>query len=168
MDIEEKWIYVYYTNGSIKKTAYILKNAQKSNAQYISHFLEENHVSDLLITDIENFIANDNSKKETDWQRFTIFLIKMLSFNVVICIMLGLTIFGGYKLGTFADDKWGFETLFTIIGVLSGLILGGTIAYVMIMNYLKAHNTIEKKISSQKIIDLKTIKNDKNKNKHIN
>lgn len=168
LDIEEKWIYVYYLKGKIEKTAYILKNTNKSNVQYISQFLEDNQVSDELIADIESFIASDNSKKATDWNRFTIFLIKMLSFNIVICIMLGITIFGGYKLGAYADVKWGLEPLFTIIGVLLGLILGGAIAFVMIMNYLKAHDKIESKISEQTPVNLTSPKTGKNITKHIN
>lgn len=167
LDIEEKWIYVFYSRGNIEKTAYILKNSNKTNAEYISDFLIDNDVSDDLKDEISNYIFSEKSKKETDWHKFTIFLIKMLSFNIIICIMLGITIFGSFKLGSYADERWNLEPLFTIIGVLGGLIIGGSVAYVMIMNYIKTHDNIEQKISSQKARELSGSKEEKNKFKHI-
>jgi F0F1-type ATP synthase assembly protein I len=145
LDIEDKWIYVYYTRGNIEKTAYIIKNSGLSNEGYINSFLEDNHVSEDLKLDIKRFVSDEKNKKETDWHKFTIFLIKTLSFNIVICIMLGIAIFGGYKLGSLADERINLSPLFTIIGVLLGLIIGGFICYVMMMNYMKQSEEIEQK-----------------------
>ena len=148
LNIEEKWIYVFYTRGKVEKTAYILKNSDKTIEAYISSFLEENHISEDLKIEIKKFISADNQKKETDWHKFSVFLIKTLSVNIVVCFMLGLAIFAGYKTGAAGDAKFNLYPLFTIIGVLLGLILGGYICYVIMKNYMKQDEINEKKIHS--------------------
>lgn len=148
LNIEEKWIYLFYTRGKIEKTAYILKNSDKTIEAYISNFLEENHISEDLKAEIKKYISTDHQRKETDWHKFSVFLIKTLSVNIVVCFMLGLAIFAGYKMGAAGDAKFNLYPLFTIIGVLLGLILGGYICYVMMMNYMKQNEINEKKVNS--------------------
>ena len=134
--IEEKWIYAYYSRAGKEKTAYILKNGSKTTEEYLNSFLEDNHVSEDLKTDIKKYLNSGSSKKEDNLQKFSIFLIKALSYNVVIGMIMGLSIFGGYKLGAIADTRFDIYPLFTIIGVLLGLVLGGLVSYVMIMKYM--------------------------------
>ncbi|MGJ7919166.1 DUF3939 domain-containing protein [Neobacillus sp. LXY-4] len=144
LDIEEKWIYVYYSRGNIKHTAYILRNSNKSIEEYISHFLEDNPISEDLKNEINKFLTSKKSKSETNFHLFTIFLIKTLSFNVVVCILLGISIFAGFKLGSIADSRYDLYPLFTIVGVLLGLIIGGSICYIMIMHYMQQSEKSEK------------------------
>lgn len=145
--IEEKWIYAYYSRSGKEKTAYILKNESKTTEEYLYSFLENNHVSEDLKSDIKKYLNSKSSKKEDNLQKFSIFLIKALSYNVVIGIIMGLSIFGGYKLGAIADTRFDIYPLFTIIGVLLGLVLGGLVSYVMIMKYLHQSEDGEQKVS---------------------
>ena len=134
---EQKWIYIHYLRGEHEKTAYIIKNEEKPLLNYLTDFLNECHVSEEIRDQLIEYLnkAEENSI-HTNWLHFSTFLIRTLSINVVILITLAASIFGGFKGGEWADEYFSRYPLFTIIGVLAGLVVGGLICFVIIHNYL--------------------------------
>lgn len=147
LQIEEKWIHAHYIRGDFKKTAYILKNEEKTILEFLAEFLNECQVSDELSDKINNQLSPNKKIENTNtqhWQQFSIFLIKTLSINVVIGITLAAALFGGFKGGERADMHFGLYPLFTISGVLLGLLIGGLICFVIIYNYLSDNKRDDK------------------------
>lgn len=132
---EEKWIYAYYRKGNYEKTAYILRNEEKSLYKYLEDFLKENKVSEELKKSVEKFLTTEKSGNSFEWKNFTEFLLRSLSLHVMIGFTLALMIFGGFKLGAFLDAKLDIYPALTVTGVLSGMALGGLTGFMMIGKY---------------------------------
>ncbi|MEC1522618.1 DUF3939 domain-containing protein [Neobacillus niacini] len=137
LGFEEKFIYVHYTKGEIEKTACILKNNNKTKAEYLEPFFEENKVSEDMKKEVRNFLNNEKNFNNEHWSEFTNFLMKTLSLNMVFGLTIALTVFGFYKLGTYFDHRYGFEPWLTVIFTFGGLGLGGLTGYVMVQKYFK-------------------------------
>ncbi|MCM3767319.1 AtpZ/AtpI family protein [Neobacillus niacini] len=137
LGFEEKWIYVHYTKGSIEKTACLLKNEDKSEKEYLEGFFKENNVSEEMIIEVRRFFEKGKNKNDEHWNEFTNFLMKTLSLNMVFGITIALCVFGGYKLGSFLDGRFGKDPVFTLIGTFLGIGLGGITVYSMVQKYFK-------------------------------
>ncbi len=136
IEIEEKWIYVYYSHGDIEKTAYILKNNENTDEGYLHEFWQENNVSDELKAEIRGFLQTRHKTEKDNLMQFSTFLIKAISYNLVIGAILAMSIFGGFKLGSKADNMMSIYPVFTIIGVFLGIGFGAYCGYVIIKHYL--------------------------------
>ena len=152
LGFEEKYIYVHYTKGKTEKTACILKNNDKTKSEYIESFFEENKVSEEMKKDVRKFLNNEKNFNEEHWNEFTNFLMKTLSLNMVFGLTIALTVFGFYKLGSFLDDRYGFEPWLTVIFTFIGIGIGGLTGYVMVLKYFKKpiNETTQKDYDSQK------------------
>ncbi|WP_040204373.1 AtpZ/AtpI family protein [Neobacillus jeddahensis] len=151
LGLEEKWIYVHYTKGSIEKTACLLKNANKSNEEYLEDFFVENQVSTEMIKEVTQFIKNDASHPDTHWNEFSSFLMKALSLNMVFGIAAAISIYFGYKSGAFLDDRYELYPTFTLIGSFLGIGLGGLTIYSMVQRYFKS--SIQKERETENTTD---------------
>lgn len=137
LGFEEKFIYVHYTKGKIEKTACILKNNDKTKAEYLEPFFEENKVSEEMKKEVRKFLDNEKNFNNEHWSEFTHFLMKTLSLNMVFGLTIALTVFGFYKIGSFLDHRYDFEPWLTIIFTLIGIGIGGLTGYVMVQKYFK-------------------------------
>jgi F0F1-type ATP synthase assembly protein I len=137
LGFEEKWIYVHYTKGAIEKTACLLKNEDKTEIEYLEGFFKENNVSEEMKKEVVKFFDKGKNKNEEHWNEFTTFLMKTLSLNMVFGITIALCVFGGYKLGSFLDEKFGYNTVLTLIGTFLGIGLGAVTVYYMVQKYFK-------------------------------
>ncbi|MFK9094151.1 AtpZ/AtpI family protein [Bacillus salipaludis] len=138
LGFEEKWIYVHYTKGSTEKTACLLKNEKKSEDEYLERFFEENKVSEEMKKEVNKFLKNDKNHNDTHWNEFTNFLIKALSLNMVFGISIALSVYGGFKLGSFLDSQFEIYPTFTLIGTFLGIGIGGVTVYSMVYKYFKS------------------------------
>jgi F0F1-type ATP synthase assembly protein I len=140
LGLEEKWIYLHYTKGRFEKTACVLKNAEKSQQEYLEGFYKENGVSEAMKKEVEKFFLNEkemvNGTKQ--WKEFTNFLMKVLSINMGLGITVALTVYGGYKIGTILDNRYDLYPLFTLIGLFLGIGIGVLTGYSMIQKYFKS------------------------------
>lgn len=59
LSLEEKWTYIHYAKDGQEKTAFILKNEQKSVEETIEKFLKENQVSEKMRKDVGKYLKND-------------------------------------------------------------------------------------------------------------
>jgi hypothetical protein len=145
---ENKYIYVHYLRGEHEKTAYIIKNEEKPILEYLSEFLNECHVSVELREQLKDFLTLlDENATQANWLQFSTFLIRTLSINVVILMAMAASVYGGFKGGDWADNHFNRYPLFTIIGVLTGLIVGGLICFLIIHNYLNDNKRSKQKKS---------------------
>ncbi|MEH7439555.1 AtpZ/AtpI family protein [Neobacillus drentensis] len=133
--LEEKWIYVHYTKGSIEKTACLLKNENKSEEAYLEAFLEENKVSEEMRKEIKTFFKNGQSQSDKHWKDSTNFLMKAVSLNMVFGIAIAISVFAGYKLGDLLDNRYEIYPLFTLIGIFLGIGVGGATVYSLVHKY---------------------------------
>ncbi|WP_413302358.1 AtpZ/AtpI family protein [Bacillus sp. 1P10SD] len=135
--LEEKWIYVHYTKGSIEKTACLLKNENKSEEAYLEAFLDENKVSEEMRKEIKAFFKNGQSHGDTHWNESTNFLMKAVSLNMVFGIAIAISIFAGYKLGDVLDSRYDIYPVFTLIGIFLGIGVGGATVYSLVHKYFQ-------------------------------
>lgn len=152
--LEDKWIYVHYERGSSETNACLLKNENKTNLEYISGFLKENNVSEAMIKEIKTFLNNEKHTAESRWKEFTNFLMRALSLHLVLGMILALVLFAGFRLGSIWDGKLNVFPLFTLLGVFTGLAIGGISAYGIVLKYMKppqTHPAKEKKKKKTKI-----------------
>ncbi|MDR6124699.1 F0F1-type ATP synthase assembly protein I [Bacillus sp. SLBN-46] len=133
--LEEKWIYVHYTKGSIEKTACLLKNENKSEEAYLEAFLEENKVSEEMRKEIKTFFKNGQSQRDKHWNESTNFLMKAVSLNMVFGIAIAISVFAGYKLGDLLDNRYDIYPVFTLIGIFLGIGVGGATVYSLVHKY---------------------------------
>ena len=80
-------------------------------------FWQENDVSDELKSEIQSFLQSRNKTEKDNLMQFSTFLIKAISYNLVIGAILAMSIYGGFKLGSKVDTSMSIYPLFTIIGV---------------------------------------------------
>jgi F0F1-type ATP synthase assembly protein I len=135
IDHEAKWIYIHFTKGHFEKSSYFLKNEPTATIQLVQKFFEEYHVSDELREEVIKHLTNEKSTAESHFQEFLNFLITTLSMHLMVGVALGISIYGGYKLGYKLDEISEFAPAFTVIGVMFGFAVGTLTAYVMIRNY---------------------------------
>ena len=83
------------------------------------------------------------------WKEFTNFLMKTLSINMVFGITVAVTVYGGYKVGTFLDARYSLYPLFTLVGLFSGIGIGGLAGYVMVQKYFKSSVEGSKELSKK-------------------
>ncbi|MFZ7945350.1 MULTISPECIES: AtpZ/AtpI family protein [Bacillaceae] len=138
LGFEEKWIFVHYTKGSHEKTACLLKNENKSVEEYLEGFFEENKVSSEMKNEVKKFLKNENNSNETHWNEFTLFLMKALSLNMVFGIAIAISVYAGFKLGTFLDHRYELYPTFTLIGTFLGIGIGGLTVYSIVQKYFKS------------------------------
>lgn len=141
---ESKWFYIHYYKGNFQKASYILKSDPISAMEALEEFFNEFHVAESIRKDVRNYLkaAKDHS---SNWQDFTNFLVQMLSLNILIGITFAMAIFGGFKLGTSLDARFQLTPLFTVIGVLGGMGIGGLAGYLFIYKHMAAKKHVEKK-----------------------
>ncbi|EKN70204.1 hypothetical protein BABA_05946 [Neobacillus bataviensis LMG 21833] len=159
LDFEEKWIYVHYTIGSSEKTACLLKNENKSEIEYLDSFFEENKVSEEMQNEVKKFLINEKNRNETHWNEFTTFLMKTLSLNMVFGIAIALSVYGGFRLGSFLDNRFELYPTFTLIGTFLGIGIGGLTVYSMVQKYFKSPKQEERKNKDPLRMDLTDNKN---------
>jgi F0F1-type ATP synthase assembly protein I len=75
--------------------------------------------------------------KDENWNEFTNFLTKAVSLNMVFVLTIGLSVYGGYSLGTLLDSHYHFYPMFTLIGTLLGIYFAGLIVNSMVQKYFK-------------------------------
>ncbi|MEH7109877.1 AtpZ/AtpI family protein [Bacillus sp. JJ1764] len=135
LGFEGKWIYVHYSKGSEEKTACLLKNENKTDKEYLDHYFAENPLSVEMEKEVMKFIEKEKTRDDTHWNEFSAFLMKTLSLNMVFGISIALCVFGGYKLGSFLDERSSLYPTCTIIGTFLGIILGGVTVFFLIQKY---------------------------------
>jgi hypothetical protein len=155
LNLEDKWIYAHYTRGAFEKTACILKNGNKSQVDYLNGFFKENSVSDEMKKEVDKYLMNlKDSNGSTHWKEFTNFLLKTLSLNTALGIAIAIAVYLGYLLGTRLDAHYNISPLFTLLGIFSGIGLGGFAGYSMVQKYSNSpeerNNDKAKKISHEK------------------
>jgi F0F1-type ATP synthase assembly protein I len=161
LGFEEKFIYVHYTKGKIEKTACILKNNDKTKAEYLEPFFEENKVSEEMQKEVRKFLDNEKNFNNEHWSEFTNFLMKTLSLNMVFGLTIALTVFGFYKMGSFLDQRYDFEPWLTIIFTFIGIGTGGLTGYVMVNKYFKKPDNKGTLTDAQKVFEAQKELNDK-------
>jgi F0F1-type ATP synthase assembly protein I len=137
LGFEEKWIYVHYTKGSIEKTACLLKNEDKTEKEYLEGFFKENNVSEEMVKEVGKFFDKGRNKNEEHWNEFSTFLMKTLSLNMVFGITIAICVYGGYKLGSFLDGRFGNSSIYTLIFTFLGIGIGAITVYSMVQKYFK-------------------------------
>jgi F0F1-type ATP synthase assembly protein I len=147
LGFEENYIYIHYTKGNIEKTACILKNNDKTQAEYLESFFEENNVSDEMKKEVIKFINNEKNFNDEHWNEFTNFLMKTLSISMVFGLTIALTVYGFYKLGSFLDGRFAFQPWLTVILTFIGIGIGGLTGYVMILKYFK--KSVQKNLQTE-------------------
>jgi 5-bromo-4-chloroindolyl phosphate hydrolysis protein len=140
LGLEEKWIYLHYTKGGFERTACILKNAEKSQQEYLDSFYKENGVSEAMKKEVEKFFMNEKEFADgpKHWKEFSNFLMKTLSINMVLGITIALSVYGGYKIGTLLDARYSLNPLFTLVGLFSGIGISVLTGYSMVQKYPKS------------------------------
>jgi F0F1-type ATP synthase assembly protein I len=156
LGFEEKWLYVYYQKGSIEKTACLLKNENKSDEEYLEGFFEENEVTNEMKKEVNAFFKDGKNHKNDQWTEFTNFLTKAVSLNMVFVFTIGLSVYGGYKLGTIMDAHYHTNPTYTSIGTILGIIIAGITVHSMVQKYFK--NPLQK--GKKEIISLNAGQND--------
>jgi len=160
LSFEEKWIYVHYTRGSSEKTACLLKNENKSEEEYLETFFQENKVSSEMKKEVNKFLKNErNRRNDIHWNEFTNFLLKALSLNMAIGIAIALSVYGGFKLGTFLDGRYEVYPVFTLIGTFLGIGIGGLTVYSMVQKYVNSPKQKDRENENTVNSDLKESKN---------
>ena len=53
-------------------------------------------------------------------------LVKAMAFGTSIATTLAVLVGGGYLLGRYIDLRWGTQPWFQLLGILIGLIIGGS------------------------------------------
>ncbi|WML38607.1 AtpZ/AtpI family protein [Neobacillus sp. OS1-2] len=154
LGFEEKWIYVHYTIGAREKTACLLKNENKSDEEYLKSFFEENKVSAEMKNEVKRFLKDEKNRNETHWNEFTTFLMKALSLNMVFGIAIALSVYCGFKLGSFLDQRFELYPTFTLIGTFLGIGVGGLTVYSMVQKYFKSPKQEKPKNENPKGMDL--------------
>ncbi|OCA84391.1 hypothetical protein A8F94_16955 [Bacillus sp. FJAT-27225] len=146
LGLEEKLIYIHYKKGNHEKSACILKSEDKPLDEYLYPFLEENNVSDTLKSSINDYLKNVKDLKNQQWSEFSIFLMKALSLHMVFAFTIAIAVFLGYQGGSKLDEFLGIYPLFTVIGLIGGISLGGFTTYSMAIKYFKpAASKVEKR-----------------------
>jgi F0F1-type ATP synthase assembly protein I len=160
--LEENWTYVHYKKGTKEKTACVLKSSKQTLEDYLEIFFKENQISEDIKKDVRKYLKNEKNLVNFQWQEFTDFLLKALTSHIVVGVAVAFSVFGGYKLGIFLDDRYNLYPLFTVIGFLVGIAIGGLTAYMMIMKYFKTNaenKTAKKQAKEPPEIQEKNIKN---------
>lgn len=138
-DIEEKievfdeseWYYIVYSRDGEEKIAYILKDDEKPIEQLLREFLEENNVSLKLKHKLKKQITVSNENKYL--------VIRGLSFHLTVVVTFAGAAFIGYHLGKIADTAYGNNTLFTTIGIISGMLFAGIASIGMFNKHLRPY-----------------------------
>jgi F0F1-type ATP synthase assembly protein I len=141
---DPKWFYIHYYKGSFQKATYILKSDPVSAREALEEFFNEYHVSEDIRKNVHTYLKADKDHS-SNWQDFTNFLVQMLSLNILVGLTFALAIFGGFKLGSELDHNFQLYPLFTIIGVLGGMAMGGFAGYLLIYKHIHTKNNGEKK-----------------------
>lgn len=149
LDLKENLTYIHYSKGSKEKTACVLKSSQVSLENYLDTFFKENHVSEEIIKDVRKFFTNQNKNTGPQWREVIDFLLKSLSLNIVFGVIAAFAVYGGYKLGTYLDNRSNWYPLFTICGFLAGMGIGGLTIYSMVIKYFKPDIADKKTANSQ-------------------
>lgn len=136
--LEESWTYVHYSKGTKEKTACILKSNPQPIEESLEEFFKENGVSEEIQKSVRKFLKNEQNLVGFQWKEFADFLLKALSSHIVFGIAIALGVYGGYKLGIYLDDRFQLYPLFTVIGFIAGIAIGGLTAYMMVLKYFKA------------------------------
>lgn len=145
LGLEEHMILVHYKKGELEKSACILRNEKKHLHEYVEPFLEEYNVSEELKGDVADFLKDAGNLNGKQWGEFTDFLMKALSLHMVFAVTLGVSIFAGYKAGAYLDGSMAVYPLFTLIGLIGGLVLGGYTVYAMAIKYFKPASSLLKR-----------------------
>lgn len=149
--LEENWTHIHYSKGSREKNACILKNDRQTLEHYFEDFFKENDVSDDLRHHIRKFIENEKKHTDVYWKEFVQFLMKTLSSQLVFGVTIALAIFGGYKFGIFLDDRYGIYPLFTVLGFLMGMAIGGLTVYKMVLKYFTPKSKVPEDSSTSSV-----------------
>ncbi len=151
LGLEDNWTYVHYKKGTKEKTACVLKNGKQTLEDYLEAFFKENQVSEDIKKDVRKYLKNEKNLVGIQWQEFIDFLLKALTSHIVVGVAIALSVYGGYKLGIFLDDRYNIYPLFTVIGFFGGIVIGGLTAYMMIIKYFKTNpgNKAAKKQANQ-------------------
>lgn len=91
----------------------------------------------LVFKEVQKLLMNEKKLTNPHLNEFINFLLKALSLNMVFVFTLALSVYTGYKLGLFLDDRYESYPTFTLIGTFSGVGLGMATVYLMIQKYLK-------------------------------
>ncbi|NWQ42355.1 AtpZ/AtpI family protein [Bacillus sp. EB106-08-02-XG196] len=150
LDNEEKWIYIHYHRGNFEKSSYILINTPDSTNEFIEKFFNEYNVSAEMQEEVRKHLSQETRTAQSHFQEFLSFLVTTLSLHLMIGVALGMSIFGGVKLGEWLDSVTNIAPAFTVIGVLFGIAIGGLIGYVMIYNFFGSH--AKKSLDKPKLI----------------
>lgn len=166
LGMEENWTYIHYAKGTKEKNACVLKNDQRTLEDYLEEFFKENNVSEELKKDVRKFLKNDENLVGANWKEFTNFLLKALSLQMVFGVTIALAVYGGYKLGIYLDDRLDIYPLFTVIGFIGGIAIGGLTVYTMVIKYFKPQTkttsavnkakgkSLDNKVKQQPIVDV--------------
>ncbi|WP_462409929.1 AtpZ/AtpI family protein [Neobacillus sp. Marseille-QA0830] len=154
--LEERWIYVHYTKGSVEKNACLLKNENKSELEYLESFFAENRVSEEMKKDVRKYFEKGRDQDDNQWNEFTNFLMKTLSLNMVFGLTIALCVFGGFKLGSWIDTRYNFQSIFTIIFTLLGIGVGLITIYSMIQKYFMSRGAKASQSKQNKANDSQT------------
>jgi hypothetical protein len=138
IDSQPKWIYIKYNKGNFEKVAYTIKNNSTLTQDFIENFIDDYHVSEEIKVDVRKYVK-ERSPVESNFQEFINFLLKTTSLHLMIGVALGLSIYGGYRLGTALDLRYTIYPAFTLIGVFAGVTIGSLTGYVMMLKYLGTH-----------------------------
>lgn len=137
---EPKWVYVLYSKGNFEKTAYTLKNNPEDTNTIIERFIEECPTSEELKKDVKRLVSTLNNDTEANFQAFINFLATTLSIHLTIGFALGISIYGGYQLGTKMDAALKIYPAFTVIGIFLGIAIGSLVGYTIMTKYLRVHS----------------------------
>jgi hypothetical protein len=158
IDNEPNYVYIKYFKGSFSNTAFILKNDPNAVHDYLEKLFKDYYVSPQLQKDVRNLFKQQVVlKTDSNWQEFVNFLTITLSLNLMVGVALGISIFGGYRLGELMDSRYHLDHTYTIFGGLFGLMIGALVGYVMIYHYFGKHS---KKLKGKTAVLKKDLKKD--------
>jgi hypothetical protein len=158
IDNEPNYVYIKYFKGSFSNTAFILKNDPNAVHDYLEKLFKDYYVSPQLQKDVRNLFKQQVVlKTDSNWQEFVNFLTITLSLNLMVGVALGISIFGGYRLGELMDSRYHLDHTYTIFGGLFGLMIGALVGYVMIYHYFGKHS---KKLKGKAAVLKKDLKKD--------
>lgn len=141
IDNEPNYVYIKYFKGNFSNTAFILKNDPNAVHDYLEKLFKDYYVSPQLQKDVRNLFKQQVVlKTDSNWQEFVNFLTITLSLHLMVGVALGISIFGGYRLGELLDSRFHLDHTFTIFGILLGLAIGALVGYVMIFHYFGKHS----------------------------